>query len=129
MSSVEGFDRIKTKLDRISRELITSAKNAMEESLKSGEQHAKQVVPVKTGNLRDSIQHNTEQSSSEVTGILSADPKRSGALRNYAKPVEYGHRARNGRHVSERPYLRPGRETAWKDLKNNLSKEVRELLA
>ena len=63
------------------------------------ETNVKAITPVDTGNLRNSITHRVDGVSVYI-----------GTNVEYAPFVELGHRARNGKKVNPKPFLRPGIE-------------------
>lgn len=93
-------------LARIADGLKTGVKSALDVGGKAGLEHARSVVPVRTGRLRDSIRSEV----SESTLTLSANTE-------YAIAVEFGHHA-----VPARPYLRPAAEVSIKEIQNALPK-------
>lgn len=64
------------------------------------EARAKATVPVRTGNLKNSIQTTME---SDLTAVV-------GTAVEYAPYVELGHHTRGGGYVPPRPYLGPAAE-------------------
>lgn len=90
------------------------------------ESYAKNLCPVDTGNLRNSITHSTENGNTVVVGSAV----------EYAPYVELGHRQEPGRyvpaigrrlvadHVAPRPYLRPALENHMDEYKKILLDEL-----
>ena len=64
------------------------------------ETYAKQLCPVDTGNLRNSITHRQVDAQTEAVGTNV----------EYAPFVELGHHTASGGKVDGRPYLRPAAE-------------------
>lgn len=64
------------------------------------ETYAKQMCPVDTGNLRNSITHVQVNDSTEAVGTNV----------EYAPYVELGHMTNSGKKVEGRPFLRPAAE-------------------
>jgi len=64
------------------------------------ETYAKQLCPVDTGNLRNSITHVQVNDSTEAVGTNV----------EYAPYVELGHMTTGGKKVEGRPFLRPAAE-------------------
>ena len=80
------------------------------------ESYAKQLCPVDTGNLRNSITHRQKDENTEVIGTTV----------EYAPFVELGHHTPSGSKVAARPYLRPAAENHGAEyaeiLKNEMSR-------
>lgn len=66
------------------------------------EQRAKSGAPFLTGELRDSIGHQTQ--GMKVTIYATAE---------HAAPVEFGHVTRSGSFVAARPYMQPALEDGF----------------
>ena len=78
------------------------------------EGYAKQLCPVDTGNLRNSITHEQESENVEVIGSPV----------EYAPFVEFGHHTASGSKVAEQPYLRPAFENHRAEIENVIKTEL-----
>ncbi|MBX6770881.1 MAG: HK97 gp10 family phage protein [Chloroflexi bacterium] len=103
------FDR----LPELRGQVRQRASQAVRKAAFDIEARAKQIVPVRTGNLKNSIQTTME---SDLTATV-------GTAVEYAPYVELGHHTRGGGYVPPRPYLgpaaeavRPSFEAAMKEL-------------
>lgn len=65
------------------KEILENTANAMEKLVSSGEEYAKFIVPVDTGELADSITHNVETKGNHVIGTITAGT-------DHAMYVEFG---------------------------------------
>ena len=72
------------------------------------ETYAKQLCPVDTGNLRNSITHQRYSDDTEVIGTNV----------EYAPYVELGHHTKSGSPVAARPFLRPAAENHNEEYQN-----------
>jgi len=73
----------------VKQALETAVANSLENCGAAAEAHAKEYCPVKTGNLRDSLRHEAEDTRTEVIGTDVP----------YSKYVELGHFQQPGRYV------------------------------
>lgn len=80
---VEGLDAIEEALTSVAENLIPSAAEGMEKGLAMVERNAKQIVPVATGELRNSIRSEVRELATSVTGEV-------GSHSEYAVYVEMG---------------------------------------
>ena len=113
----DGLDDIKQTINRLINQLPEAVKEGVDESLSEGMFHSVEVVHVITGNLRDSIR--TENVTSEGGDLVAGG---TGSV-NYADIEEVGNSRREGH-----PYLRPGAEVAFNSLKENVRKQIDDLL-
>lgn len=130
MSSVGGVTQttqtglsqmgIKLSLSGIAKELLDPQKLSiiLEEALEFGERRAKGAVPVDTGELRDSIGHETRG----MKGTIFATAE-------HAPHIEYGHKTRGGTFVSARPYLRPAAEDAFDYLEKRIQRYAEQVMS
>lgn len=98
------------------------------------ESHAKRAVPVKTGRLRGSISHATQQSPARVggkamagDGVSTPDDKYTlhvGTNVEYAPHVEYG-----TKRTRAQPYLRPAIDNNYKRATDLFNRELKRVLA
>ena len=72
------------------------------------ETYAKQLCPVDTGNLRNSITHVQVNHDTEAVGTNV----------EYAPYVELGHHTSTGKLVAARPFLRPAAENHGEEYQN-----------
>lgn len=76
------------------------------------ETYAKQLCPVDTGNLRNSITHTQVKDDTEAIGTTV----------EYAPFVELGHHTASGGEVAARPFLRPAAENHGEEYQNIMKK-------
>ncbi len=93
------------------------------------ETYAKQLCPVQTGNLRNSITHRQEDENTELIGTSVS----------YAPYVELGHQQTPGRYVAAigarlvasfvpgKPYLKPALENHIDEYKNVMIDELKKI--
>lgn len=80
------------------------------------ETYAKQLCPVDTGNLRNSITHAQQDERTEVIGTNV----------EYAPFVELGYVHTSGKKIPARPYLRPAAEEHGAEYKYVFENELRK---
>jgi HK97 gp10 family phage protein len=114
---ITGLDRIKEGLAAAPHELRVVANRVCNEEMSKVTERAKEIVPVRTGRLRNSIYR-------RKTGFLGWEV---GATMFYAGFVEFG-----TRYMRARPYLRPAVEEKMpevrEELKDALIEKMLELL-
>lgn len=85
-----------------SEEVLEGLKDGIERALEAigiqVENYAKELCPVDTGNLRNSITHAVEPPEEAVY---------VGSAVEYAAYVELGHQTAKGKHIDPQPYLEP----------------------
>ena len=79
------------------------------------ESYAKELCPVDTGNLRNSITHQQMDENTEVIGTSV----------EYAPYVELGHHTSSGSYVPPKPYLRPAAENHTDEYKRILEQTMK----
>ena len=113
MDNVIGEAEVKLKLEKITKEIILKALDRIWISGNKIADDARQIVPVKTGRLRDSIVTETPvMSGNEIKCVISANTY-------YAIYVECG-----TSRMKSRPYLKPA---LYKN-KDAFEKSMKELL-
>lgn len=122
----EGEDKLRRYLTSVLPEAFEeSVTAALLKSAEEGRDRAKQLVPVDTGALRDSIRvERFARPAGNIlyTGIAAGGYKKNrktGRLVDYAIYVEYG-----TRRMRPRPYLRPASEWAMKRVPDHFWKEL-----
>lgn len=114
---ITGLDRIREGLAGAPHQLRAVANRVCDDEMSKVTERAKEIVPVRTGRLRDSIYR-------RKTGFLSWEV---GASMFYAGFVEFG-----TRYMRARPYLRPAVEEKMpevrEELKDALIEKMVELL-
>ncbi|WFA10334.1 HK97-gp10 family putative phage morphogenesis protein [Tissierella sp. Yu-01] len=81
--SLEGFDILIKKLDRIGKDSPKAVAKAVKEATKKVQGDAKDLAPVDKGQLRNSIQGTVQEKDGEIVGIVSTNLE-------YAPYVEFG---------------------------------------
>lgn len=129
MSSSMNFTISIDNTAKIGKELDEACRRALEICGGKAETYAKNYVPVRTGNLRNSITH-------KVAG--NARSVEIGSAVSYAPFVELGHIQIPGRyvpaigrrlknsHVKERPFLRPAIEKHMHEYKSIIESELKK---
>jgi len=114
------FERVKDDWTPSLARLKTGMKTAGPESLRvtgeSMEVLGKAIVHVLTGRLQSTIQAEIEATEMRF--------KAGGQGVDYARPVEFGHTARNGRFVGPFPFMRP----AWDAYKEMPIQIIRRII-
>jgi HK97 gp10 family phage protein len=93
-------------LNRLSSQLSSGVKTALEAGGKAGLSHAQSVVPVRTGFLRSTLYADVQGTSLELGGRA-----------DYTAAVEFG-----TIRMPARPFIRPGAEVAVREVQNTLPK-------
>jgi len=109
---VEGLEQVRDALARAPSTLKTVVQKVAEEEAPKIVERAKQIVPVRTGALRNSIYY-------RITGFLGFEV---GASMHYAGFVEYG-----TRYMRARPYLRPALEEKLPDVVDKIGETLEQL--
>lgn len=113
--TVQGLGTIQGQIKGKLETFATRVDNAIQGAGIDTEAGAKQNCPVDTGRLRSSIKYTK-------TGPCKCS---IGTNVKYARPIEFGHRTRNGKHVAARPFLFPAYATAKKNLLTELQSLVK----
>jgi HK97 gp10 family phage protein len=108
-----GLDRIREGLAEAPHELRVVANRIVDEGMSKVTGRAKEIVPVRTGRLRNSIYQ-------KKTGFLGWEV---GASMFYAGFVEFG-----TRYMRARPYLRPAVEEKMPEIREELKDALMEKL-
>jgi HK97 gp10 family phage protein len=110
---ITGLDRIREGLAAAPHELRVVANRVCDDMMSEVTERAKEIVPVRTGRLRNSIYR-------KKTGFLSWEV---GATMFYAGFVEFG-----TRYMRARPYLRPAVEEKMPEIREELKDALMEKL-
>jgi HK97 gp10 family phage protein len=123
MISLTGKKEIDAALRGLPLQLQDSVlKNAHSDAAKPLIQTAKNIVPVKTGNLKNSI--GVERLSIKKTneaGVISVGPRRKGGNKGFhAHLIEYGKKNRDGSMSKKTPFMEP----AFNQTKGEVEKRI-----
>lgn len=83
MSTTQGLDGLLRALDGLADEVLDGAALGLERGLAQTTALARELAPVQTGTLRDSIRHQVARDAGGVNGEVAAGAK-------YAADVEFG---------------------------------------
>lgn len=106
---------MKRELDRASDELLAAFSEVVKESAQSVRQNARRLVPVDTGNLRDSITHRSKGELRREVYIDTTDA-------TYGHIVEFGSANR-----PEKPFMGPAAELERADFKQRVIAVVKKV--
>jgi HK97 gp10 family phage protein len=110
---ITGLDRIREGLAAAPHELRVVANRVCDDMMSEVTERGKEIVPVRTGRLRNSIYR-------KKTGFLGWEV---GATMFYAGFVEFG-----TRYMRARPYLRPAIEEKMPEIREELKDALMEKL-
>ena len=106
---------IREELNRASDEILAALSEAVNESARSVRQHARQIVPVDTGNLRDSIAVRSKTRLRSEVYVNTTDA-------HYGHIVEFGASNR-----PEQPFMGPAAEMERSDFKQRVVAAVKKV--
>ena len=121
MADIEGLNEFINELNNISTKVDNIITNTLEETATKIVASTQLNTPVLTGNLRRSWTHDNVKKDGDKYSI------NVGSSLEYAKPVEEGHRTKNGTFVQGRFMLRDAITQNENNIQNKIDQELNKI--
>ncbi len=122
---LEGMDELKKQLAKIDNSANVLLENASRENAETVLATAKQLVPTRTGKLRDSLTVRKESTKQgKYTYQIYTKGESEGGVR-YGFAVEYGLKKKE---YGARPFMRPALKKNKKNIIDNFNRSIKKAL-